>query len=287
MLRKENLVSESKWGIKCPYPMNPTYITVHNTANDASADNEIAYMIGNDNEVSFHFAVDDTGFVQGIREDRNAWHASDGGEGIGNRKSIAIEICYSKSGGDKFDKAEINAAILIAELMNKYGIDINHVKRHYDFATDHKYCPHRTMDKGWDRFLNMVREQLGQDTVTPAPIPEKDEPTQPNTNTYAEAIDQVLHIGSHVRCDHTAITVTNYDKPTGDVFLAEIDTWVHPKDVDKNYVTNGSDFILYLGDKVHFNVTQMTVSDYDAPTGDVFIKEIDTWVHPKDFTEVQ
>ncbi len=39
--------------------MDPVYITVHNTYNDASAENEIAYMIRNDNEVSFHFAVDD------------------------------------------------------------------------------------------------------------------------------------------------------------------------------------------------------------------------------------
>ena len=36
-------------------------------------------MIRNDNEVSFHFAVDDKEVVQGIPLDRNAWHAGDGG----------------------------------------------------------------------------------------------------------------------------------------------------------------------------------------------------------------
>ena len=55
----KNLVPRSKYGIKCPYKMTPEYITVHNTANDASAKNEIQYMITNNNEVSFHFAVDD------------------------------------------------------------------------------------------------------------------------------------------------------------------------------------------------------------------------------------
>ena len=32
---------ESKYPIKCPYEMTPEYITVHNTANDASAMAEI------------------------------------------------------------------------------------------------------------------------------------------------------------------------------------------------------------------------------------------------------
>ena len=41
----KNMVSQDKYSIKCPYPMTPTRIVVHNTANDASARNEIAYMI--------------------------------------------------------------------------------------------------------------------------------------------------------------------------------------------------------------------------------------------------
>ena len=40
------LVPESKYSIKCPYEMNPEFIIIHNTANDASAMNEISYMIG-------------------------------------------------------------------------------------------------------------------------------------------------------------------------------------------------------------------------------------------------
>ena len=43
---------ENKYAIKCPYPMTPEYITVHNTANDASAMAEISYMIGNNNKCS-------------------------------------------------------------------------------------------------------------------------------------------------------------------------------------------------------------------------------------------
>ena len=155
---RQMLVSSSKYSIKCPYAMNPRYITIHNTANDASANNEVSYMINNNYEVSFHYAVDDKEAVQAIPENRNAWHAGDGGSGTGNRYSIGIEICYSKSGGNRFIQAEKNAAYLTATLLKKYGWGIDRVKRHYDWSG--KYCPHRTMDMGWQRFLNMVKAEL-------------------------------------------------------------------------------------------------------------------------------
>jgi len=161
----EKLVPESKYSIKCPYEMEPIGITVHNTANDASAENEIAYMTNNNYETSYHYAVDDKEAVQGLPLNRNGWHASDG-NGTGNRKTIAIEICYSKSGGDKFTKAEQNAAELIAYLLEKYNWSIDVVKRHYDYAPDKKYCPHRTMDLGWDRFLNMVKSCMNDSSTT-------------------------------------------------------------------------------------------------------------------------
>lgn len=155
----QKIVSSSKYSIKCPNLVDMHGITVHNTANDASALNEINYMINNNYETSFHFAVDDVQAVQGLPLNRNGWHASDG-KGPGNMSTIAIEICYSKSGGSKFDKAEENAAELIAQLLKERGWSIDRVKRHYDYAPDKKYCPHRTMDKGWDRFLNMIQKKL-------------------------------------------------------------------------------------------------------------------------------
>ena len=154
----KNLVDKSKYAIKCPYEMTPTRIVVHNTANDASAKNEVAYMIKNNNEVSFHYAVDDKEVVQGIPENRNAWHASDGAKGKGNREGIAIEICYSKSGGDKFVKSEQNAVELIVDILKRYGWGIDKVTKHKDYCT--KYCPHRTLDMGWDRFIKMVEAKL-------------------------------------------------------------------------------------------------------------------------------
>lgn len=162
----KQIVPQSKYSIKCPYSMTPIGITVHNTANDASARNEIAYMTNNNYETSFHFAVDDKEAVQGIELNRNAWHSSDGRYGTGNRKTIAIEICYSKSGGDRFIKSEQNAVELIAYLMKQYGWGIDRVKRHYDYAPNKKYCPHRTMNMGWDRFLNMIKAKLSNSSST-------------------------------------------------------------------------------------------------------------------------
>ena len=153
----QNLVSPSKYNIKCPYPITPEFIVVHNTANDASARNEVAYMIRNNDKVSFHYAIDDKEIVQGIPEDRNAWHAGDG-NGPGNRKGIGIEICYSKSGGKRFEEAEKLAAKFIAYKLKEKGWDINRVKKHQDFSG--KYCPHRTLDMGWERFLDMVQSEL-------------------------------------------------------------------------------------------------------------------------------
>lgn len=166
----KRIVPESKWGIKCPYEMTPTRIVVHNTANDATARNEIAYMTNNDYETSFHYAVDDKEIVQGIEENRNGWHASDG-NGKGNREGIAIEICYSKSGGDRFIKAEQNAVDLIVDILKRYGWGIDRVTKHQDYG-NHKYCPHRTLDMGWDRFLNMIKAKL------------EDKPTSNEVNVY-------------------------------------------------------------------------------------------------------
>ena len=168
----KKLVPESKYGIKCPYSMTPTRIVVHNTANDASARNEIAYMTNNDYETSFHYAVDDKEIVQGLPLDRNGWHSSDG-NGKGNREGIAIEICYSKSGGDRFIKAEENAVDLIVYLLKKYNWGIDRVTKHQDYG-NHKYCPHRTLDMGWNRFINMIK----------AKIEDKPEPSSNVVNCY-------------------------------------------------------------------------------------------------------
>lgn len=155
-------VPESKYDIKCPYEMTPEFIIIHNTANDASAMSEISYMIGNNNKVSFHCAIDNERIVQGIPFNRNSWNATDGRNGNGNRKGIALEICYSESGGEKFEEAERLAAEYTAHLLKQFGWGIDKVKKHQDFYSK-KNCPHRTLSLGWQRFLNIVQLYLNNE----------------------------------------------------------------------------------------------------------------------------
>ena len=165
---RQQLCPSGKYSIKCPYSMKPTRIVVHNTGNDAPAANEVSYMTSNNSEVSFHIAVDDKEAVQGLPLDRNAWACGDD-NGAGNRQGINIEICYSKSGGARFDAAEKNAAKLIAQLLKKYGWGIDKVTKHQDY--NGKYCPHRTLDRGWSRFLDMVKAEMNmEDDMTKAEV---------------------------------------------------------------------------------------------------------------------
>lgn len=139
--------------------MTPRYIVIHNTANDASAENEIKYMQSNAKETSYHFAVDDKEIIQAVPLDRNAWHAGDGANGKGNRYGIAIEICYSKSGGTRFIEAVNRSAELVAYLLKKYGWGIDRVTKHQDYSG--KYCPHRILDEyGWTNYINLVKTKM-------------------------------------------------------------------------------------------------------------------------------
>lgn len=157
---RKNLVASSKYTVKCPYSMDAKYITFHNTANDASADAEIRYMIGNNNEVSYHFAVDDKEVVQGIPTDRNAWHTGDGnGANSGNRTSIGVEVCYSKSGGAKYKAAEKLAIKFIAQLLKERGWGVDRVRKHQDWSG--KYCPHRVLAEGrWEDVKAAITTEL-------------------------------------------------------------------------------------------------------------------------------
>lgn len=155
---KQNLLPSNKYSLKSPFTMAAEYITVHNTANDASAAKEVAYHNRNDNQVSYHVAVDDKEVIQCVPFDRNAWHCGDG-QKDGNRKSIGIEICYSKSGGERYKKAEENAVQYIAVLLKQFGWGIERIKKHQDWSG--KYCPHRILDeKRWDSFKERVQKAL-------------------------------------------------------------------------------------------------------------------------------
>ena len=53
--------------------------------------------------------------------------------------------------------AEKRAAKLIAEILDQKRWDISKVTKHQDYSG--KYCPHRTLDMGWNRFLKMIEAE--------------------------------------------------------------------------------------------------------------------------------
>ncbi|MCG8398089.1 N-acetylmuramoyl-L-alanine amidase [Bacillus atrophaeus] len=157
----KNLVSDDKYKLKCPNAMTAEYITIHNTANDAPAKNEISFMKNNTSSTSFHFAVDDKQVIQGLPLNRNAWHTGDGTNGPGNRKSIGVEICYSKSGGAKYKAAEKLAIKFVAQLLKERGWGIDRVRKHQDW--NGKYCPHRILSEGrWDEVKAAIADELSK-----------------------------------------------------------------------------------------------------------------------------
>ena len=225
----KNLVSQSKYSIKCPYSMTPEFVVVHNTANDASAQNEVKYMISNNNQVSFHFAVDDKEVVQGLPLDRNAWACGDGANGKGNREGIQIEICYSKNGGIRFENAEKNAAKFIAQLLKERGWGVDKVKKHQDFSN--KYCPHRTLDKGWASFVNMIKDYLNELTKpvqsTQSSSISAGDKVKVNTTATHYATGQSM--ASFVKGSTYEVTKVDGNK----LLLSDIVSWVWDYDVDK------------------------------------------------------
>lgn len=153
------------------YPLSPRYITIHDTANTsagAGARAHARYLEGESAAsipASWHFTVDDSLIVQHLPLDENGWHAGDGKDGAGNRKSIGIEICENRDGVRT--EAEKNAAWLTAKLLSDFSLGLGQVQQHHHWSG--KNCPRvlRGRSGGWDSFLEAVRLQLPPAGVTP------------------------------------------------------------------------------------------------------------------------
>ncbi len=157
------------------YAMKPEYITIHQTGNTAKGANAAMhnkYVHSVAPNPSWTFTVDDHEAYQHLPLNENGWHAGDGTNGTGNRKSIGIEICVNKDGN--LAKAEANAAWLVAKLIREVKTLKPFpacMKQHYDWSR--KNCPRiiRGMAGGWDWFLGQVQEFLKAETVPEIPEP--------------------------------------------------------------------------------------------------------------------
>lgn len=188
----KDTVEIDEYKYKAPFVMKPEFTVTHNAGTNSDPNAQtLNSSMRNDKttQKSWHFSVDESTIAQGLPLNRNGWHSGDGAEGEGNRKGVAIEICRDMldSNDDKFTLAERNAAILIADIMYQRGWDTGTIKKHQDFAD--KYCPHKTLDKGWDRYVDMILEYLDDLMQFKA---ESDQPADPDQPEKGESIDDGL-----------------------------------------------------------------------------------------------
>lgn len=149
------LIPSSAKGRRPGLSLVPEYITIHSTGNSKStAKNEADNVCNNDPflQSSFHIVVGDKEAYNVIPYTEIAWHAGDGYDGPGNRKSIALELVET---GDR-EKVLRNAIEIIVALMRKYSIPLDHVVPHKRWGK--KTCPRillkndfieDEMDWGW------------------------------------------------------------------------------------------------------------------------------------------
>lgn len=152
--------------------LNVKYITVHSTANKKSnARDERNWLVNPSNlreYAGFHIVVDENEAVEAIPLNEIAIHAEDDLNGVGNNYSLGIEICESSNR----QKTLNNAAILIAELLDKYNLDITNVKRHQHWKPS-KNCPRILQEEDWERFLDIVESYRYVKTSSEIDIDEK------------------------------------------------------------------------------------------------------------------
>lgn len=132
------------------------YIVVHYTGSGSSeagcAEANCRYFAGGNRNASAHYFIDDGGIWEyADPEEKVTWHCGDGhgAYGITNQNSIGIEVCSS---GEDFTEAEIEYLRgLVVWLQKRFGIDNEHVVRHYDASR--KLCPAPYID--WDKWITL------------------------------------------------------------------------------------------------------------------------------------
>ena len=163
------------------------YIVMHYTANngDTAKNNCDYYHRVGGLQASAHYFVDEHGAMQSVHEDDTAWHCGARAywhPECRNDNSIGIEMCSRKrADGSYYIKPETvaNAAALAKDIMQRYGIDTDHVLRHYDVTG--KRCPMPWVDDPaqWTAFKDMLTPE---NTTTV----EEDDDMATRYNTVAE-----------------------------------------------------------------------------------------------------
>ena len=140
------------------------YIVMHYTANngDTARNNCDYYHRVGGLQASAHYFCDEYGAMQSVLECDTAWHCGARAywhPECRNANSIGIEMCSRKRADGSYyilPETVANAATLAKGIMQRYGIDTEHVVRHYDVTG--KRCPMPWVDDPaqWAAFKDML-----------------------------------------------------------------------------------------------------------------------------------
>ncbi|MED4128494.1 N-acetylmuramoyl-L-alanine amidase [Shouchella miscanthi] len=142
--------------------INPSYITIHETANTsvgANAQMHSSYVKGvnaQNRQVSWHITVDDAQAIQHLPLNEMGWHAGL----LGNKQSIGIEICVNQDGN--FEEAKKNAISIIRHLMEELRIDIASVVSHKHWTG--KNCPANLLST-WKEFTEDIIKDVSSPDI--------------------------------------------------------------------------------------------------------------------------
>lgn len=179
---KTNLARKENYGGKRS-TSDIDYIVFHYTTNDGDSDEANGnYYHDNAVKASAHYFVDDDSVTQSVPDDYVAYSVggnkwtdcaqTGGGKLYGiakNSNSISIELCDAKRDGVVMatEATLENAVELCKKLMKKYGVDIDHVIRHFD--VNGKHCPVYYMDPvAWAGFKKRLTGSTSNDISTGA-----------------------------------------------------------------------------------------------------------------------
>ena len=155
------------------------YLVYHYTGNDGDmAANNAKYFQNNIVKASAHYFVDDTTVWRSVPDLKVAWsvggskyaNADKTGGGtmygvITNTNSLSIEMCDTiRNGVYQASEATLaNAAALGRALMEKYGIPIENVYRHFDVTG--KHCPSYLVNaQKWAEFKKRLEVKIMDNT---------------------------------------------------------------------------------------------------------------------------
>lgn len=135
-------------------------ITIHNTGNRLSAEEMYNYLKFSGKLNLCHFLVDEQRIIQTIDLNEQAYHTGKGYD-LGNRHTIAVEICRSTSNYGLYLKAQNKAVKLIKSLAKRYGLCKYDIYFHKDFDRTSN-CPHRILEI-YQTKKNFLRREIGDE----------------------------------------------------------------------------------------------------------------------------